>query len=486
MRSRRDSALVPVLLSLGAFIAVVSSLGAPLIPTFARDLDVSLQSAQWALTVTLLVAAVTSPLIGRLGDGRHRNDVILGCLATVAVGSVLSALATTLPVLIAGRALQGVGIALAPLTMAAAREHLTPGRARSTIAALSVVGAAGAGLGYPISGLIAEHFDFSVGFWAACVVALACLAATAIVVPRPAEPPQGRRLDLLGALIIAVGLIGILIAFEKAPDWGWLAGPTVGLIAGGLVLLAVWAWHELRTPDPLVDLRLIRHRAVLTADVTGLALGLTMYASLVIVVQFVQTDDVGLGETIFISGFTLTPLAITSSVSTRALPWLERHVGIRNVIPLGAIVTAAACVFFSLTSTALWQILVMMAFVGLGLGLTFGAMPLLVVTAVPAQETGSALGFYQVSRFVGMSMGSGLGISLIRAFGDHGTPTLHAFRAAELVCAGIALSAAAAAWLLAGAPAREPTPAEQEHAVEEGMIGTAGLEMLEPDDRARV
>ena len=108
-----------VLLFLGLVVSIVSSLGAPLLPKLAVELEASLASTQWALTVTVLVAAVTSPLIGRLGDGRHRKRVIIGCMAAVVAGG---ALAATLPVLVAGRALQGFGLALMPLTMAAARE----------------------------------------------------------------------------------------------------------------------------------------------------------------------------------------------------------------------------------------------------------------------------------------------------------------------------------------------------------------------------
>src|SRR4051812_18149600 len=151
-------AFVAGLLAIGMVVSVISSLGAPLIPTLAHDLHASLSATQWSLTATLLVGAVASPLVGRLGDGPHRRRTLLVCLALVTVGGAIAALAGTLAVVVAGRALQGLGLALMPLTMAAARDHLAPRRAGEVIALLSVIAAVGVGLGYPITGLIAEHF----------------------------------------------------------------------------------------------------------------------------------------------------------------------------------------------------------------------------------------------------------------------------------------------------------------------------------------
>src|SRR3954463_798869 len=152
----RARAYVPSLIGIGLVVSVISSLGAPLIPTIARSLHASLSATQWSLTATLLVGAVASPLIGRLGDRPHRRTVLLACLALVSLGGAVSALAQTLGVLIAGRALQGLGLALLPLTMASARDHLEPERAGTVIAQLSVIAAVGVGLGYPITGFIAE------------------------------------------------------------------------------------------------------------------------------------------------------------------------------------------------------------------------------------------------------------------------------------------------------------------------------------------
>ena len=461
---------MPVLLFVGLVLSTVSSLGAPLIPELAETLDASLASAQWALTATVLVAAVASPVIGRLGDGRHRKRLIVICLGGVVVGCALAAVATSLPALIAGRALQGLGLALMPLTMAAARAHLPAERAGRAIAAISVVGVVGVGLGYPVTGLIADHLDLAAAYWFGAAVSLAALALAAAVVPRPETGAGDAPLDLPGAVISGLGLIAILIGLEKAPEWGWAAPATLGLLLGGLAVMALWARHELRTADPLVDLRLARHPEVMTANVTAFALGVTMYLLMTLITQFVQLPGIGFGESVFVAGLSLVPLSAVSALSSRTVPWVEDRVGSRTILPLGSLAVAAASLLFALGVGHLWELFLVTGLLGIGFGYTYAAMPGLIVGAVPRGETGSAMGFYQVSRFVGFAVGSGVAVTLLRAFGDASGPTLGAYQATAGFAVGLGLLTALVAWLL---PTRGAGRAREEGAIEEGMAATA-------------
>lgn len=477
--SLRERAFVPVLLFVGAVVSIVSSLGAPLIPRLAERLHTTIGNAQWALTATVLVAAVASPLVGRLGDGRHRKRVMVVCLVVVVVGGALAAIATTLPLLIAGRACQGLGLALMPLAMAAAREHLPVERSGRVIAALSVVAAAGVGLGYPITGLLADHGGVAVAYWVGAGVSALALLLAWLVVPQPGDTGQAHSLDLVGALVIALGLVSLLVALDKGADWGWGSPRVLVMIAVGLALLAAWARFELRTAEPLVDLRLVRRRPVLTANVSGLLLGVVMYVSMVCLTEFVQLEGFGLGESIFVAGLTLVPLSVLSASVSRTLPWVTARFGLRPVIPFGALMVGAASLFFYVAHTELWQMFVTTGLLGIGLGYTFAAMPGLIVGAVPVTETSSAMGFYQVSRYVGFAIGSGLAVTLLRAFGDDGVPTLGSYQATALVAAGLGVVTAVVAWVLPGAPVARRSADLDAFEVEEGMLAAAGLEDLE-------
>jgi MFS family permease len=157
----KKTALGPVLVSATLVASIISSLGAPLIPTVARHYHVSLSTAQWSLTVALPSGAVSALIMGRLGDGPRRRMTIIGGLAAVTVGGMIAALAPGLDLLVVGRALRGTGLGLVPLAMATARDELPEDRVAPMISVLSVSAAAGVGAGYPISGLIADAWGLS-------------------------------------------------------------------------------------------------------------------------------------------------------------------------------------------------------------------------------------------------------------------------------------------------------------------------------------
>jgi len=456
--SRREAALFPVLLLTAMVMSLVSSLGAPLIPSIAVHLHVPLATAQWSLTVTLLSGAVCATVVGRISDGPHRRQILIGGLAAVAAGGVVSALAPNLGVLVVGRALQGVGVGLVPVTMAAVRDHMPHAKVPGAIAVLSVTAAAGVGAGYPISGLIADAFGVAAAFWFGAAFTGVALVAVVVAFPK-SRRPAAARLDVVGAVLITVGLVALLVAVAEGGGWGWTSPTVVGLLAAAVVFLAGWVWQQLHTAAPLVDLRLLRHPAVLSADSCALVVGVAMYMYLSEVTEFVQvprSTGYGFSASVVVAGLTLVPFSVLSLLASRALPWLTRTVGQRGVLPVGSLVVAASGVFFGLCHGSLWTAFVMTGLMGAGLGLTFAAIPTLIVGAIPAAETGSATGFYQVIRYVGFSFGSALTAAVLAGHTPAGSaqPTEPGFTLVVWIGAGLSAVAAVVTWVLPGLHAR--------------------------------
>src|ERR1700678_1752774 len=258
----RARLLVPTLLTIGSLMAVVSSLGAPLIPTLSRADGVSLRPGEWILTVTLLTGALATPVMGRLADGPRQRAVILVALAAVVAGCVLSAVSNGFTVLIIGRALQGVGLGLLPVAMAIARRNLPPEAARPTIATLSVTTAIGVALGYSGTGRVAQLLGFRAAYWFGAITVTGALVLAALVLP-PRSAGTSRRFDVVGAGLLSLAVIGVSVVLSEGGGWGWTSARSVGLVAASVVLLAVWIPFELRCAEPLVDLRQVRNRAVL-------------------------------------------------------------------------------------------------------------------------------------------------------------------------------------------------------------------------------
>lgn len=414
----RGRALTPVLVSVGILVAVVSSLGAPLVPTIAVDYGVTLADAQWTLTVTLLVGALVAPVVGRLGDGPRRRPVLLAALGVLVVGSALAAVpGLPFAVLVTGRALQGVGLALLPLAMGIARDHLPDERARTTLASLSVTTVVGVGLGYPLTGLIAEHLSFHTGFVIAAALGALAMVAVAVVVPdsrhRPAQPFDGA-----GAALLGIGVAALVLAVSEGEAWGWASPRLLALAAAAVVVLAVCVRHELRTGHPVVDLRLMSRRTVLTANVTAALAGVGMYVLMSMVIRFVQTPTAtgyGLGESTVVSGLVLLPLSVASYVATRFVSRLGGRLQPVRILPVGALLFGLALAVFATSRGSLWELLVIMGIAGLGTGSSFSVLPRLIVGAVPADATSSALALNQLFRTVGFAVGSAASATVLTA-----------------------------------------------------------------------
>jgi MFS family permease len=460
---RSTSALAPTLVGVGTAVAIISSLGAPLIPTIAANFHVSLSTAEWVLTAALLTGGVVTPITGRLADGPRQREVILGALTTVMIGSVLSAVATSFPLLVVGRGMQGVGLGLLPVTMAIARANLPPEKVAKTIAALSISSIVGVGLGFPLTSVFSEIFNVRAAFWFGAGIVGCALAAALIVVPRPVgHTPQG--IDLSGVVILTLTVTGILIVLSEGSDWGWSSPKAVGTLIACAVLTPLWIRYELRTKDPLVDLRQLRHRSILTADISVLFIAVAMYLFIPIVVEFVQvprTSGYGLGASVIVSGLLLTPFSAGGYVASRLLVPFSRRFGRRALIPLGSVIFAVSSFFYAWEHRSLWEAFVSVGAAGVGVGFSFGALPGFIVRAVPSSETGSALGFYQVLQRIGGSIGSALAGAILAVFTHKGMsfPMVKGFEEALEVASGLAVVTGVLSYVLSGRIAETAGPA---------------------------
>jgi MFS family permease len=470
---------VAVLVGITLVVSIISSLGAPLLPDVAKDLDVSLPNAQWSLTAALIAGAIAAPVLGRLGDGRLRRQSILGALLVVTAGGIIAGLADSLPVLIVGRVMQGFGLGLAPIAMAAARDHLDGEHSRRTIALLSVSAATGLGAGYPISGLIAEQLDLHAAFFFGAILSAAALLAAYLAIPSNKEGPA-ISLDVTGALVGSVAIVALMIGIGQGHEWGWTSPATIGCFVLAIAVGALWILHQLRIPSPLVDLTQLRHRAVLGADLSAGLLGIALYMFLTVITEFVQTpssEGFGFGSSTLVAGLCLVPFSVTSLVGSRLMTATLRRAGSRVALAIGGTAIVAAGVFFALVHGSLWQAFVMMGLLGIGFGFTFAAIPGLITRSVPAREVGSAMGFYQVVRSIGFSAGSALVASILasHAVAGSGFPAVGGYTTALWVGAVIAVFATVVAVALAPREERPADAEELETWRDDAELASAGL-----------
>lgn len=380
--------LVGSLMFIALVVAAVASLRAPLITSVATTFHVSLDSAQWTLTITLLSGAVATPVLGRLGAGPHRRATILATLAVVVTGSALTVLPLPFGWLLVGRAAQGVGLGLTALMMGVARDHLPEDRSAATIALVSVASVIGIGVGYPLAGLLTEFGGVRAAYGLGLFVTAIALLAAWRCMPMA---PDGRlaHVDVAGALLLAGGLFLVLFLASQTSLWSRRPAVAVTLAVVAVLLLCVWTASELRGKWPLVDVRAVRHPAVAGANVAMFVGGIGMYLLLTLITRYAQTPHsagYGFGLTTFVAGLVLVPFSALGYVAGKLTPRVRERIGAPFLLAGSAVTVLVAFALFAAARTNLAEPFVAMGVLGFGVGSFSAAMPGVILAVTPPRR----------------------------------------------------------------------------------------------------
>ncbi|MFF7294015.1 MFS transporter [Microbacterium sp. NPDC008134] len=443
-------AIVAVLAFAGLCSSFMFTLVVPLQAELPALLNSSREDTTWVVTITLLVAAVATPISGRLGDMYGKRRVAMVLLALLIVGSLIAALSGSIVGVIIGRGLQGAVTGVVPLGIAIMRDVLPPERLGTAVALMSATMGVGGALGMPIAAYLAVNADWHALFWLAAALGAVGLLLIFFVVPEDVLRSPG-RLDVLGAIGLAIGLTGILLFVSRGAEWGWTSLPTLACIIGGLVVLLVWGWYQLRTTDPLLDLRVAARPAVLFTNIAAIGMGFALFASNVTFPQMLEMPvgtGAGFGLDMIAASLVVMPAGLVMMVISPLSGWLERTVGPRPLFTVGAAAIVLAYLFVLLLSSEVWHILVGNLLIGVGIGFTFAAMPMIIMRSVPANETGASNGLNALFRSVGTSSASAVmgGVLAAMSIDVDGVavPTHDAFQ----VCFWLAIAAGIVALVL--------------------------------------
>ncbi|TRV77544.1 MFS transporter [Streptomyces sp. 130] len=479
--SARTGAIVATLAFAGTVAAVMQTLVTPLIAELPTILDTSSSNAAWVITVTLLVSAVCVPVSGRLGDLLGKRRMLLACSVPLIAGSVVCALSSSVVPMIVGRGLQGMGMGMVPLGIALLRDVVPPEKMSSSIALVSASLGIGGALGLPIASAVAQYASWRVLFWGSAVLAAAICALIWFLIPDVPAGAKGQRFDVPGALGLAAGLVCLLLAVSKGADWGWASTTTIGLFAAAVVILLAWGFWELRTTDPLVDLRTTARPRVLITNIASLFVGFGMYAGMLIapqLLQFPEATGYGLGQTMLQAGLWMAPGGIMMMVVSPFGGKLTDARGPKFTLICGVLVIAAAYGLGILLMGSAWGLMLFLMVSSSGVGLAYGAMPALIMSAVPASETAAANGFNTLMRALGTSVGAAvIGAVLAQMTTETAGYTFTSesgFRTGLALGCAVALIAVAISAFIpavrgsATAPGKTDTPATPETATAKG------------------
>ncbi len=380
-------------LMLGMFLSALNqTIVATALPTIGRDFG-DFENLSWVIIAYLLSSTVVSPLYGKLSDIHGRRAMMLVALGLFLAGSVASAIAPNMAVLIAGRALQGIGGGgIVPLTQTTIADMITPrerGRYQAYMGTSWIVaGVAGPALG----GIIAQHLSWSVIFWLNVPFGLIAALLTHRAMKRLPRHERPHQLDIVGAaLMIAAATVFLIALTSGGTRVPWMSPTIFTLAAASLGLGLAFVWRLKRAPEPFLPLTVLRNPVMrdgtaATASAMGAVLGLTVYMPLYFqVVHKLSATDAGLA---------LIPIVVMttpgSMLSGRSMMHLRRY---KVSAIVGAIIMIA-----SVTALVIWPampltgVILALTLIGFGAGTVYPVATVSIQNSVPSHQVGTATG----------------------------------------------------------------------------------------------
>jgi EmrB/QacA subfamily drug resistance transporter len=470
---RRWWTLGVLCLSLVMIVVANASLNVAL-PTLVNDLHAGASSLQWIVDAYSLVFAGLLLTAGSLGDRYGRRLALNGGLIIFGAASGLAAFAGSASQLIAARAVMGIGAAFVmPATLSVLAHVFPPEERRQAIAIWAGFAGVGAALGGVTSGWLLEHFWWGSIFLTNVFVVAIALIAGAFLIPS-AKDEHEPALDLVGAFLSIAGLGALVYAIIEAPSRGWLSGSTLAAFSiATAVLLAFSAW-ELRTPEPMLDLRFFRNPQFAAATGSITFVFFVMFGMIFALTQYLQLV---LGYSPLEAGVRMLPWAVVYMISARRSARFVERFGQRTVVSVGLAVVGAGLVVLALSGLhADYALLVLSLVVSAGgMGMVTAPSTGAIIVSLPLNKAGVGSAVNDTTRELGGALGVAVLGSLIASLYRADLP---ASAHAATTSLGAGLEAAAQLPGSAGAVLAHSARAAYVHAFDITMLVAVSVALL--------
>ena len=397
-----------ILLAAAQFVVVLdASIVNVALPSIGRSLEFSQANLAWVVNAYTLTFGGFLLLGGRLADLLGRRRVFMAGLVLFALASLAGGLSNSEGMLIAARAVQGLGAAIvSPAALSIVSTTFTEGAERNR--ALGVWGAvagSGGAAGVLLGGMLTEWAGWEWVLWVNVPIGLAAAALAPGLIAESRSESATRRFDVLGAVSVTAGLSTLVYALVDANDAGWGSTQTVGLLALALALLAAFVAIELRSRQPLVPFRIFSSRTLTGANVSGLLIGASLFSMFFFISLYMQQV---LGFDALQAGLSYLPLAFTIIATAGIASQIATKVGFKPVLIGGMLLVAAGLLWFSQVSAGgsyASDVLGPSILAGAGLGFAFVPVTIAAVSGVRDQDSGLASGLINTAQQVGGALG---------------------------------------------------------------------------------
>ncbi len=399
------------LLAVAQFVVVLdASIVNVALPTIGDALSFSQDNLSWVVNAYVLTFGGFLLLGGRLADLLGRRRVFMSGLVLFALASLAGGLASSDTMLIAARAVQGLGAAiLSPAALSIVTTTFRDGSERNK--ALGVWGAvagAGGAAGVLLGGVLTEYLGWEWVLWVNVPIGIAAAALAPSLIAESRSDSESRAFDFGGAITVTAGLAALVYGLVEAPGAGWGSVQTVGLLAAAAALFAAFYAIERRSDAPLVPFSIFRLRTLTGANVVGVLTGASLFSMFFFISLYMQNV---LGYSAIKAGISYLPLAVSIIVAAGVASQLVTRIGFKPVLAAGMALISAGLLWFGQISADggfVSDLLGPMLLAAVGLGFSFVPQTIAAVSGVRDREAGLASGLINTSQQVGGALGLAL------------------------------------------------------------------------------
>ena len=409
----------------------------PALPAIQADFGSESETTAWVMTGFFISSAVFTGLVGRFGDMFGQRRMYLATLSFYGSGALLGGFSTSLSMVVISRVIMGAGAGMIPLAFAIARNQLPQPRIGRAMGSISMMIGFGAGVGMIIGGVMVDQFDWRKIFYLSAVLSIVVFVLSVITIPKSLLKLDV-KIDGVGAILFASGLVCLLSAIGRGSSWGWLDVRIIALCATGVGTLALFIVVEKRMPEPFVHVPTLFLRSVLFTNIASLMMGAGQVAVSIQVVQLAQLPlaSGGLEASASLAGLIIIPYSLAMMLGSQISGRVVMEFGGRTIFRTGATLATTGLVLLAVVPPSLSVLGTLAGLSGLGISMTLMAGPFLISHSVIRSKASEANGINAIARSVGQAIGTQVAASMIGA-----TATASGFPTADGYSVVFALSA---------------------------------------------
>ena len=414
-RSYANRTLV-LLALIPALILYVDTMLTPALPTIAKEYGVSIAQTSLLISLYTVFGVAIMPIVGKLGDIYGKKRVMVYTLTAYLVVATTTSLAPSFGLIAASRFFQGIGLGAIPLCFSLAREqfprNMVP-RAQGLISAVQLSGSAAGLLG---GAVVTLEFHWQGNYYLALPFILVLTLLTVVFVRESKNRKPGVHLDYVGAAWLGASLTAIVLGLSEGANWGWLSAPVLALLLGGVALILPLGWYESRRAEPILDLKLLRRRNILIANVIVLVFGMSLGVALQAFTFYMQLPaPSGFGLDIIHTGLYLLPVVVVILPVSYFVGMAIPKWGVKPFLFLGSGLAAVGFLLVS-TSTSALEVSGYLVVYAFGGGLMSVSIQNLLVLSLGKGEMGLGTSLNTAFRYMGQSLGAPLSGAILSTF----------------------------------------------------------------------